>query len=296
MQESDHKGARQVVGAEGAARAARSGVMEVAEQESLKTQERLLVLLEMVEGMQARLALVRRTLHGPQRPKCLQNSDWAKLRTTLEKSFPELPDTTKLKGYESFDAAAKATLGELCVTYETLVEVLEVKTASLALLRTLAPAAATVKLGLGRPLLLDVMALFVGVCRLQLMRSSLRDDVRVLISVFACAHRAAHGTGEGRFLALAKDDETFNVNPTAFRGLAETFKDLSTVVAAIVPQLAESIAATSDLANLRQRGALNPLGARARARERRPAQCAVVDHPPSLPLAPHPRARVQTRA
>ena len=288
------KGGRQV-GAEGAARA-RSGVMEVAEQESLKTQERLLVLLEMVEGMQARLALVRRTLHGPQRPKCLQNSDWAKLRTTLEKSFPELPDTTKLKGYESFDAAAKATLGELCVTYETLVEVLEVKTASLALLRTLAPAAATVKLGLGRPLLLDVMALFVGVCRLQLMRSSLRDDVRVLISVFACAHRAAHGTGEGRFLALAKDDETFNVNPTAFRGLAETFKDLSTVVAAIVPQLAESIAATSDLANLRQRGALNPLGARARARERRPAQCAVVDHPPSLPLAPHPRARVQTRA
>ena len=240
----------------------------------------------MVEGMKARLDLVRRTLHGPQRPKCLQNSDWAKLRTTLEKSYPELPDTTKVKGYESFDAAAKATLSELSVTYETLVEVLEVKTASLALLRTLAPAAATAKLGLGRPLLLDVMALFVGVCRLQLMRSSLRDDVRVLISVFACAHRAAHGTGEGRFLALAKDDETFNVNPTAFRGLADMFKDLSTAVAAIVPQLAESIAVTSDLATLRQRGALNPLGARARVRASA-ARSNVVESP---------CARMQTRA
>ena len=214
----------------------------------------------MLDGMMARLALIKRNLATPEmRPHCFHNPDWHKLRKKLETSFPELPEAAKLPGNDSFEQAASSTLSALSTDYETLVEVLDVKNATLTLLKALAKeTSGPFTLGLSRPLALDVMSLFVGLCQLQLLRSSIGGDARLLMSLYAHAHLSVHGSREGRFFALTTDAQKFEV---PLRGLVDALKELSGLVGGMVPQLADSIAVASDLADLRRRGALNPLGA-----------------------------------
>ena len=56
-----------------------------------------MVMNEFAEGLMARLSFMKRNLrHKASTPHCINNAEWAKVRSKLESSFGEIPDMGKV--------------------------------------------------------------------------------------------------------------------------------------------------------------------------------------------------------
>lgn len=83
---------------------------------SAKLAEKCTIMLDVGQGMMARVSLLSRNLESPGgRPHSMQNPEWAKLRKTLEKKFPEVNQTelSQLPAFETFQSAAGRIIDEL---------------------------------------------------------------------------------------------------------------------------------------------------------------------------------------
>lgn len=81
-----------------------------------KLAEKCTIMLDVGQGMMARVSLLSRNLASPGgRPHSLQNPEWAKLRKTLEKKFPEVNQTelSQMPAFETFQSAAGRIIDEL---------------------------------------------------------------------------------------------------------------------------------------------------------------------------------------
>ena len=81
-----------------------------------KLAEKCTIMLDVGQGMMSRVSLLSRNLGSPGgRPHSLSNTEWAKLRKTLEKKFPEVnhADLSTQPGFETFQSAAGRIIDEL---------------------------------------------------------------------------------------------------------------------------------------------------------------------------------------
>ena len=89
----------------------------------------------MAEGLCSRLFWAKSNLASGRRLTSLTNPDWLKIRQRLEKSYPEVPDLTKIPGYDTFHKSAAKIVAELSFFNEITVDVSDFKKYSLQLLR-----------------------------------------------------------------------------------------------------------------------------------------------------------------
>ena len=109
-----------------------------------------MVMNEVAEGLLARLSFMKRKLNFKAScPQCLNNNDWAKLRSKLESTFAELgsTDMSKQPHYDDFLNSAGMTMTELHNFYSTFVDIYELHVASHEAILTIASAFRTLKVG-----------------------------------------------------------------------------------------------------------------------------------------------------
>ena len=107
-----------------------------------------MVMNEVAEGLMARLSFMKRKLNfKASRPQCLNNQDWAKLRTKLESTFGELGDMSKIANHETFVNSAGMTMTELHNFYFTVVDIAELRDTSHETILDIATSFRTLKVG-----------------------------------------------------------------------------------------------------------------------------------------------------
>ena len=109
-----------------------------------------MVMNEVAEGLMARLSFMKRKLNFKAScPQCLNNNDWAKLRSKLESTFGDLGDMSKVPNYDTFVNQAGLTYTELHNLYSTFVDIHELHDASHEAILDIATSFRTLKVSKG---------------------------------------------------------------------------------------------------------------------------------------------------
>ncbi len=191
--------------------------------------ERCSATNEVAEGLLAQLAYMKRNVRSMgASPQCLKVDDWSKLRTKLGNTFPQLPDTSKLQGFDSFRGKAESVVEELDGYYSTFLDIHEFRTSVTVFLKEIAAADLTISLSLSADLARNFIRLTTNYFKLLYYVSTV-DEAKVVLSLYALAFTLQSG----------------NQEPENWANVSQLVKEVTSPLEAVFRDLHEG--ATTDL-------------------------------------------------
>ncbi|GMH69038.1 hypothetical protein TL16_g05065 [Triparma laevis f. inornata] len=226
-----------------------------------KLAEKCTIMLDVGQGMMASVSLLSRNLASPGgRPHSLQNPEWAKLRKTIEKKFPEVNQTelSQMPAFETFQSAAGRIIDELEPIYLTFLDVQEFNDTCLELLKSLPTAIMQLNLTQTPQLSRDFVNLLTLYVQLHVFWSFV-EERKVLLALYSCAYQCVHGRTEKNYASLSGQVDSFN---EPLKQAIEEFKDtqFQQVLGDVLNQFLPVLMTAFDTDGLRLKNVLDPIG------------------------------------
>ena len=155
--------------------------------EIVKFAERATVLCDIGEGLCCRLYKEKSDfLNGAVSYQCFVNPDWQKVRSKLEKAFPEIPNMTKVAGFESVMLSCPNVMNELAPVMDMMLELDEFLSVSYSTLMTFSSKVTKLDLSFNRSLCLLFMNLMRAHVRCYMLLASMNEKKGIISCLNAC--------------------------------------------------------------------------------------------------------------
>lgn len=223
---------------------------------STKFSERLIILRDMQKGLMLKTTGIKNKLQGiVTRPKCMEEPDLARIRKTLEKSFPEIAAIERVQGFDKFQDISSRTALELEPIYEHFTDIVQWREQALALLVECPNEVIEFKFDKNPSLISGVMDLLVGYVKLMLYWSSIPDH-RVLLSMYVRAYQCLNGRADRDLSHIG----LFVVNyENPMRIMVDDFSPISMQVGNLLSSLLPWMTEILNANGLRLKDTFNPL-------------------------------------
>uniref|UniRef100_A0A7S1XR57 CYRIA/CYRIB Rac1 binding domain-containing protein n=1 Tax=Phaeomonas parva TaxID=124430 RepID=A0A7S1XR57_9STRA len=222
-----------------------------------KFNEKALVLQDACLGIMTKVSFLRKNIETPgSRPHALSNDNWSRVRKTVEKAFPDRPDLSAVKGFETFQQGASQVCDELQDIYLTFVDLMDLLDASKDLLATALHGTVHFRTEQNRVVIAHTMNLFTSFVKLHLVMDAFSDR-RVLTGLYAAAYHCVHGSSEPQVARVAHQIQDFEdplkrlINEVEAMNVAELLFDVCLALKPAVDTYLHT-------EGLRQKNMLNP--------------------------------------
>ena len=211
---------------------------------------RCVVLHDVAEGLLLKSNVLRK---AP--PPCLASTEWAQVRKKLEASFPEIPDVSKVKGFDALVSSAQDILDQTAPMYQHFLELSEYLAQAHLAINALPALVADFKLDRSQSTMCSLLRLVADYLKIHLLMAQ-NEDKKSLLVLHLFAYQCVKRSTESNVLAVTNTLKRFD---KAMLTVSEELQGVSDCVGDVLLELRESMTTALNPDLLRQRNALNPL-------------------------------------